>query len=430
MQNITKKSKLVLYLLPYAFVAVFLIVSGIFITGCQGSPMVYTGGLNEGITPVQYPAPQQSPYYYTGIWNGYTVYLELVQNVNVESLPDATLVGTLSGFYTNQPTYLSPPYAELNGESLNVWTAPAEFPGEYVVHNGDQGSQPTYGTWIILTQFTAPPAPVAPPQSPPPYMPPVQPQVGIGVAPAPLFVFGLGDGINVYFLTSLSTYIYEYNGLYFNWENNGWLYSTTYYGPWQQVTPVVVIPVPLLYGPPPPVIAYEPYFRWWRLRIGPFYRMYHPRWWYRHRVFIRHYTIWKKVVIKKIYVRRPFYRGKIHPIIDPHRGRLIFPRGTRPVLGPHGKVIYPKMVHRLKVRLPPIPIRRQMPSIHPLPPVRYYKLPKAIRQINKLKRRKGVVLPPRKIFPVSPPVRRYHPPVYHPPVHPVYRNTKKKKNGK
>ncbi|MHB1679514.1 MAG: hypothetical protein ACYCTB_03255 [bacterium] len=388
MQNITieeaeeaKKLKSASYLLSYAFVAIFLIASLIFISGCLSSSLLYAEGLNKGITLVQYPAvptPMQSYYYYSGNWNGQTVYLQLVPNVAVESLPDATFAGTLSSFYTNQPGYLSPPYTELNGESLNVWTAPSEFPGEYVVHNGDQGPQPAYGTWVVI--------PAQAIVSPPSYLPPIQPQGGVGtsITPYPLFAFGLGNGINVYFLTSLSTYIYEYNGVYFNWENNGWVYSTAYYGPWYPVSSVVVIPVPLLYGPPPPVVAYQPYFNWWRTQIGPFYRVYHPRWWYRHRIFIRHYTIWKRVVINRVYNRRPFYMGKIHQIINPRRGRLIFPKGARPVLGPRGRVIYPKIVHPVRVKLPPIPMRRQMPSIHPVHPIsppHYYRVPKAVKHI-------------------------------------------------
>jgi hypothetical protein len=88
-------------------------------------------------------SPQQS-YFYTGVWNGNSTNLTHVGNVTVEGLPDATLVGTIGSFDTDDPSFSC-----LNGESINVWTAPKEFPNEYVVHNGWQGSQCTYGTWTI-----------------------------------------------------------------------------------------------------------------------------------------------------------------------------------------------------------------------------------------------------------------------------------------
>jgi hypothetical protein len=83
-------------------------------------------------------------YTYTGVWSGSSTGLTHVNNVTVEGLPDATLVGTIGNFQTKDPAFSC-----LNGESINVWTAPNEFPGQYVVHNGDQGSQCTYGTWTF-----------------------------------------------------------------------------------------------------------------------------------------------------------------------------------------------------------------------------------------------------------------------------------------
>lgn len=67
-----------------------------------------------------------------------------VSNVTVEGFPDATLLGSCQKFQTNDPLY-----TPLNGETINVWSAPKEFPGVDVVHNGDQGSQPIYGTWTF-----------------------------------------------------------------------------------------------------------------------------------------------------------------------------------------------------------------------------------------------------------------------------------------
>jgi protocatechuate 3,4-dioxygenase beta subunit len=99
-------------------------------------------------------------YTFTGVWQGQPVNLTQVTNVTVEGLPDAKLVGQITDFQTNEPTGGSPPFYELNGESINVWTAPAEFPGVYVVHNGDQGTQATYGTWTFpMTNTTGPTMP-------------------------------------------------------------------------------------------------------------------------------------------------------------------------------------------------------------------------------------------------------------------------------
>lgn len=76
--------------------------------------------------------------------------LTAVPNVTVEHLPDASLIGQLSAFQTNDPKF-----ACLNGENLTVWSAPQEFPGVDVVHNGDQGPQCTYGTWTFSPSSNA-----------------------------------------------------------------------------------------------------------------------------------------------------------------------------------------------------------------------------------------------------------------------------------
>jgi hypothetical protein len=88
-------------------------------------------------------------YTYTGqVGSWYQIPLQKVPNESVEGLPDATKVGRLV-FTTNDPYYQA-----LNGATLNVWRAPNEFPGELIVHNGDQGPQPVYGTWVY-TPFYA-----------------------------------------------------------------------------------------------------------------------------------------------------------------------------------------------------------------------------------------------------------------------------------
>lgn len=84
---------------------------------------------------------------WTGTWDGTTVNLTTVPNHTIENLSDATLVGYITNFHTTNPSWSC-----LNGENINVWTAPSEYPGVYVVHNGLQGAQCTYFT----ATFTAP----------------------------------------------------------------------------------------------------------------------------------------------------------------------------------------------------------------------------------------------------------------------------------
>ncbi|MCL5430240.1 MAG: hypothetical protein M1504_02045 [Candidatus Marsarchaeota archaeon] len=85
-------------------------------------------------------------YVYCGSYNGPIYDLTRVPNKNVEQFPDATLVGQITNFNTNDP-YM----ACLNGETINVWTAPSEFPGVLVMHNGNQNSQCVYVTAIFTT---------------------------------------------------------------------------------------------------------------------------------------------------------------------------------------------------------------------------------------------------------------------------------------
>jgi hypothetical protein len=96
----------------------------------------------SGSTTVSLTAPG---YTYTGTWDGQTVTLTRVTNVTVEGLPDETLLpAQLDNFQTNDPEYTA-----LNGENINVFTAPTEFPGVDVVHNGLMGTQSVYGTWTF-----------------------------------------------------------------------------------------------------------------------------------------------------------------------------------------------------------------------------------------------------------------------------------------
>jgi hypothetical protein len=96
------------------------------------------------LAPAAASAASAASYTYSGSWGGNVTTLTHVTNVTVEGLPDARLAGTITNFQTTDPAYSC-----LNGSSLNVWTAQNEFPNEFVVHNGDQGSQCAYGTWTF-----------------------------------------------------------------------------------------------------------------------------------------------------------------------------------------------------------------------------------------------------------------------------------------
>ena len=83
-----------------------------------------------------------------GLWNNQgawqSVFMTRVKNVTIEGLSDARQVGQILDFETDNPAMSC-----LNGESVDLWTAPKEFPGMMVAHNGDQGSQCAYGTWTF-----------------------------------------------------------------------------------------------------------------------------------------------------------------------------------------------------------------------------------------------------------------------------------------
>ena len=145
-----------------------------------------------------------------------------------------------------------------------------------------------------------------------------QAYVGISVnVGAPGFAFSFGENLNVFYAPRYSAYVYADNGLYYRWVDDGWVYSRVIVGPWWPLAPTVFLPPLLAYGPPPPVVAYRPYFVWWRMRVAPWYARAHPVWWARHHPFLARYALWRTRVI-------PFYRA--HPGILWRRpvGRMIF----------------------------------------------------------------------------------------------------------
>ncbi|WP_193870071.1 hypothetical protein [Acidithiobacillus sulfuriphilus] len=162
------------------------------------------------------------------------------------------------------------------------------------------------------------------------------------------FAFAVGDGVNAYYLPTLSEFVYASAGLYYEWAGDAWVYSPYYTGPWLPLFMTIAVPLPLRYGPPPPVFAFRPYFVWWRARVAPWYRIYHPGWWVRHHGYLVHYRIWRARVIP-LYRDRPFYRGAIHPVLRPLGGRMVIVHRKGP------------LVIRNTGRRHPLPYRRPLP---------------------------------------------------------------------
>lgn len=138
----------------------------------------------------------------------------------------------------------------------------------------------------------------------------------IGVS-TPVFAFSLGEGVGAYWAPAYASYIYNDDGTYLRWTGVGWVYTPVYGGPWAPLPPDFVLPPMFVYGPPPPVVVYRPYFIWWRAQVGPWYAEYHPRWWLRYHPYLRHYDDWRTRVV-------PYYAA--HPHIWEHPAAV----GMRP----------------------------------------------------------------------------------------------------
>ncbi|HET9122984.1 MAG TPA: hypothetical protein VFN52_05725 [Acidiferrobacteraceae bacterium] len=143
------------------------------------------------------------------------------------------------------------------------------------------------------------------------YGPPAYPQAVVAVAPAPVFVFP--DGVDAYYDPAYGTYVYGDGGFYYRWVGGGWVYTASWGGYWRPLPPAVFLPPLLVYGPPPPVVGYRPYFIWWRARVGGWYAVHHPLWWERHERYLRHYQLWHARVVT-FYARHPGYRPRMRPV--------------------------------------------------------------------------------------------------------------------
>ncbi len=220
------------------------------------------------------------------------------------------------------------------------------------------------------------------------------------------FAFSVGDGVNAYYLPMASTFVYAYDGFYYDWAGNGWLYSTDYIGPWYPLPPYSVLPLPLEYGPPPPMYPYQPYFVWWRARVAPWYQVNHPAWWFRHRMDLDHYRVWRARVIPR-YRSRPFYRGPMHPVF--RTGFGVAPPARQPfVRRPYvpGQIAHPV-------------VRPVRPGFRPLPGPAPFAYHHQIRRYAGLPIRP--LIPPAYKEPARPPAFRQARPMRQTPRQPMRR---------
>lgn len=121
---------------------------------------------------------------------------------------------------------------------------------------------------------------------------------------APSFAFSFGEGVNAYYAPAYNTYIYGYNGTYYRWYNDGWLYASGFQGQWYPLTMGMFIPGILAFGPPPPIMNYRPYYDWWMGNISPWYRTHHRDWWERNHGYMNNYGTWRSHS-EKFYKNRP-----------------------------------------------------------------------------------------------------------------------------
>ena len=168
----------------------------------------------------------------------------------------------------------------------------------------------------------------------------------IGIA-MPNFAFSFGQGLNAYYAPAYQSYIYGYNGFYYRWYNGGWVYASIYSGPWFPIPPTMALPALLVYGPPPPVVMYRPYFAWWRLHVAPWYRENHPAWWARHHMYLRHYRVWHAYA-PRFYALHPFYRENMRRIF--HQ-RMINRLQHRRIINQHRRIInqHRRIMHQRRV---------------------------------------------------------------------------------
>lgn len=141
------------------------------------------------------------------------------------------------------------------------------------------------------------------------------------VVGGPQVAFTFSDGVEGYYEPAYGAYVYGDGGYYYRWVGNDWVYANYYGGPWQPVVATVYLPPLLAFGPPPPIVGYRPYFVWWRLHEAHWYAVNHPHWWYRHRMYVRHYALWHEHVVR-FYARHPAQRPGMRPLFHARERRF------------------------------------------------------------------------------------------------------------
>ncbi len=136
-------------------VVIVICLAYLYLSGGIGSAAKMQGAT----TASTQPTTTQATSTYSGTYDGQYVTLTRLfgASTSIEDLPDATQVGYLYNFSTTNSTV-----ACLDGEPILVWTAPNEYPGEYIAHNGNQGTQCAYVTLLFPQSSTVT---TPPPQS-------------------------------------------------------------------------------------------------------------------------------------------------------------------------------------------------------------------------------------------------------------------------
>lgn len=137
----------------------------------------------------------------------------------------------------------------------------------------------------------------------------------------PQVAFTFDDGVVAYYEPAYGVYVYEDGGVYYRWTDGAWVYASDYEGPWLPVVRTVYLPPLLVYGPPPPIVRYRPYFLWWRGHFARWYAIHHPHWWYRHRFYMRSYPVWRAHVVES-YERHPGRRPGMQPFYHQREQRF------------------------------------------------------------------------------------------------------------
>lgn len=181
----------------------------------------------------------------------------------------------------------------------------------------------------------------------------------------PQVAFRFSDGVDAYYEPAFGTYIYGANGDYYRWMGDGWVYATYYDGPWVPVVASVYLPPLLVYGPPPPIVRYRPYFVWWRMHAARWYAIHHPHWWYRHHFYMRHYAAWRAHVVR-YYENHPGRRPAMRALFHRREQRIDHGRAPQRLARPR-QHRFPDRYPRAQRRAPP---RYRRPFIRRAHPIR------------------------------------------------------------